>query len=60
MVTAGDHAHNDMAGSSKDSWKSRLQSLGYNISVVTHGIGELKEIQDIYSRHLESVAGSSI
>ncbi|MCI9078779.1 MAG: sirohydrochlorin cobaltochelatase [Lachnospiraceae bacterium] len=60
MVTAGDHAHNDMAGSSKDSWKNMLESIGYNITVVTHGIGELKEIQDIYSGHLESIVGSSI
>ena len=60
MVTAGDHAHNDMAGSSKNSWKSRLESLGYNISIVTHGIGEIKEIRDIYSAHLAQVINSSI
>ncbi len=60
MVTAGDHAHNDMAGSSKDSWKSRMESLGYNITIVTHGMGELKEIQDVYSAHLESIVNNSI
>ena len=60
MVTASDHAHNDMAGSSKNSWKSRLESLGYNISIVTHGIGEIKEIRDIYSAHLAQVINSSI
>lgn len=60
MVTAGDHAHNDMAGSSKDSWKNRLESLGYNIAIVTRGIGEIKEIRDIYSAHLRQIINSSI
>lgn len=60
MVTAGDHAHNDMAGSSKGSWKSMLESLGYNITVITHGLGEIKEIQDVYLAHLESIVNSSI
>ncbi len=60
MVTAGDHAHNDMAGSSKDSWKSRLESLGYNTNIITRGIGEIKEIRDIYSAHLEHTINSSI
>lgn len=60
MVTAGDHVHNDMAGSSKGSWKSKLESIGYNITAITHGIGEIKEIQDIYLTHLESVVNASI
>lgn len=60
MVTAGEHAHNDMAGSSKDSWKSCLERLGYNINAITHGIGEIKEIRDIYSAHLEHTINSMV
>ena len=59
MVTAGDHAHNDMAGTEKDSWKNQLISLGYNINVITQGIGELPEIQNLYLSHLRSTINNS-
>lgn len=59
MVTAGDHAHNDMAGTEKDSWKNQLIILGYNINVITQGIGELPEIQNLYLSHLRSTINNS-
>lgn len=55
MVTAGDHAHNDMAGNKEDSWKNRLINLGYNVTVITQGLGEIKEIQNLYLSHLENI-----
>ncbi len=60
MVTAGDHAHNDMAGSKEDSWKNQLKALGYNIKIITHGLGELKEIQELYLSHLNNVINNTL
>lgn len=59
MVTAGGHAHNDMAGNEKDSWKNRLISLGYNVKVITHGIGEIQEIQNLYISHLNNAINNN-
>ena len=41
MLVAGDHAMNDMAGEDEDSWKSRLESLGYEVSCTMQGMGML-------------------
>lgn len=60
MVTAGEHVHNDMAGNKKDSWKNQLKAFGYNIKVITHGIGELKEIQELYLSHLNNVINNNL
>lgn len=59
MVTAGEHAHNDMAGTEKDSWKNQLINLGYNINIITKGIGELPEIQNLYLSHLKDTINNS-
>ena len=59
MVTAGDHAHNDMAGNEKSSWKNRLINLGYNIKIITQGIGEIKEIQNLYVSHLKNAINNN-
>ncbi|EKD39025.1 MAG: sirohydrochlorin cobaltochelatase [uncultured bacterium] len=39
MITAGDHAVNDMAGAEKDSWKSQLTSAGFEVHPVLEGMG---------------------
>lgn len=57
MVTAGDHAHNDMAGNKENSWKNRLYNLGYNVIVITQGLGGIPEIQSLYLSHLENIIG---
>lgn len=51
MLVAGDHARNDMAGEEEDSWASRLKSKGYDISVRLAGLGELRDIQQIFIEH---------
>ena len=51
MVVAGDHAMNDMAGEEEDSWKSRLEAEGYEVSCVLKGLGEYKGIQKLYAEH---------
>lgn len=54
MFVAGDHANNDMAGDSPESWKSRLEAAGYEVTAVVKGLGEYKAIRDIYSNHLRA------
>ena len=48
MMVAGDHANNDMAGSDPDSHKSQLEAAGYKVDAYIHGIGENKQIRDLY------------
>lgn len=52
MLVAGDHAQNDMAGSKEDSWKSRFLKEGYKVETIIKGLGEMKEIRDIYIEHI--------
>jgi sirohydrochlorin cobaltochelatase len=52
MVVAGDHANNDMAGDDDDSWKSVLESRGYQVECVIKGLGQLESIQKIYVDHV--------
>lgn len=55
MVVAGDHARNDMAGDSPDSWKSILSSKGFSCEPVFKGMGEIPEIVNIWLDHLKAV-----
>lgn len=48
MMVAGDHANNDMAGSEEDSHKSILEKAGYKVDAYIHGLGENKNIRDLY------------
>ena len=57
LVVAGEHAINDMAGVSADSWKSRLEALGISTECVIRGLGEYREVQDMYVRHAREAAG---
>lgn len=48
MLTAGDHAYNDMAGDEADSWKVLFQTRGYETDVILKGMGEFTSIQNIF------------
>lgn len=52
MVVAGDHANNDMAGDSEDSWASVFSSEGFEVECVLSGLGEFPEIREIYAEHV--------
>ena len=54
MTVAGDHARNDMAGPSADSWKSMLEKEGVNCLVVLKGTAEFQEFVDIWVDHLRA------
>ena len=53
MLVAGDHALNDMAGQTPESWKSRLEAEGVTARATLRGLGLLPEVQDLYRAHLE-------
>ncbi len=52
MIVAGDHAQNDLAGEEDDSWKSQLESEGFETQVMLRGLGEYAEIADLFAAHL--------
>lgn len=54
MIVAGDHAKNDMAGDDEDSWKSILENKGYEVNYILKGLGEIKEVQDMFIEHVKS------
>lgn len=60
MVVAGDHANNDMASDEDDSWKSMCKQSGYfdNIRTQIIGLGRIKEIQEIYIKHVQEAMDS--
>lgn len=49
MMVAGDHANNDMAGDEPDSHKSILQAEGFNVKTYIHGLGENKDIRQLFT-----------
>ena len=51
LIVAGDHAPNDLAGEGEDSWKSRLESEGYQVQTHLYGLGELDAVGDIFVDH---------
>jgi sirohydrochlorin cobaltochelatase len=55
MLVAGDHAINDMASESPDSWRTKLISEDIEVEVNLKGLGEIKNIQDIYMDHLKAI-----
>ena len=55
MLVAGDHATKDMASDDADSWKSILEKNEIDVDVEVKGLGETKEIQDIFINHLEKI-----
>lgn len=52
LIVAGEHARNDLAGDEENSWKSRLQKEGYEVSVLMQGLGEFPEIAQVFEQHL--------
>ena len=58
MIVAGDHANNDMAGDDEDSWKSQFEAAGYEVTCILSGLGELEEIQQLFTAHAEAAIAS--
>ncbi len=54
MSVAGDHAHNDIAGSGPDSWKSAFEKAGIESVPVLKGTAEFDAFVDIWVNHLKT------
>jgi sirohydrochlorin cobaltochelatase len=52
MAVAGDHARNDLAGDTPDSWKSVLEAAGIPCVPVLKGMAEYPAIAEIWMDHL--------
>ena len=48
MFVAGDHARNDI----DDDWRSELEGMGYRVSTVIEGLGQIPEIRELYLDHI--------
>lgn len=55
MLVAGDHAVNDMASDEEDSLKTLLKNEGISATPIIKGLGEYKEILELYISHLEEI-----
>lgn len=51
MLTAGRHARTQICGDGAESWRSRLQDLGYDVTVQLAGLGSFAGIRDQYVAH---------
>lgn len=56
MMTAGEHAHNDILGESGDSWKSRLTRQGLHVIGVMEGLGSNDRFADLYAKRIVETA----
>lgn len=55
MLVAGDHAHNDLAGETDDSWKSILERRGFSVQVRMRGLGAEEAVQQRFCEKLAKV-----
>ncbi|SNS06825.1 sirohydrochlorin cobaltochelatase [Humidesulfovibrio mexicanus] len=53
MSVAGDHAHNDMAGSEEDSWVSILKAKGFAPKAELTGLGSRPAVARLWIEHLK-------
>ena len=51
MLTAGAHAKKDLAGDGEESWKSRLEALGFDVQCELVGLGELPAVRAMFLDH---------
>ncbi len=58
MITAGDHAVNDMAGPEEDSWASVLKAEGYEVASILQGLGNNDEFAAVLINHIKDAAKS--
>ena len=56
MLSAGDHALNDMSGEDDDCWQKQLEKLGYSVQPVLQGLGSRREFAALYSRRIRQTA----
>lgn len=52
LIVAGRHASKDMSGDGAESWKSRFEAAGYQVTCVFKGLGECEGVRNIFLRHV--------
>lgn len=55
MLVAGNHILKDVLGEDEMSWKSGLTALGYDLQVITRGLGSYQSTHEIYIKHIKKV-----
>jgi sirohydrochlorin cobaltochelatase len=56
LITAGDHATNDMAGPYEDSWKSVMTSEGFEVRPILKGLGSNDDFAALFVKHISDAA----
>jgi len=56
MITAGDHARNDMAGPDPHSWQSILSTAGFEVEPVFEGLGSKDAFVALFIEHIADAA----
>ena len=56
LITAGDHAVNDMAGDGKGSWKSILTAAGFTVQPVLAGLGSNDAFAALFVENIADAA----
>ncbi len=56
MITAGDHAHNDINNDGPESWKSRIGSIGIHVDVSMEGLGSNDTFADVFVKRIQETA----
>ncbi len=59
MITAGDHAINDMAGAEGNSWKSILTAEGFTVQPVIEGLGSNPAFAALFVENIADAARES-
>lgn len=60
FFTVGHHSLFDLSGSNPESWKSRLEAVGYTCKVEYISLGDLPEIRDLLMQHLDRARNALI
>lgn len=55
LLVAGEHACEDMAGPSPESWRGQLEARGLEVRCLLEGLGALEAVQELYCRRLEEL-----
>jgi len=56
MITAGDHAHNDIAADEPDSWKGAFEAAGCRVETRMDGLGSDDRFASIFARRILETA----
>ncbi|MBQ9288004.1 MAG: sirohydrochlorin cobaltochelatase [Bacteroidaceae bacterium] len=52
LLASGVHAHEDIDG----EWRPAIETLGYNVEVHFHGLGENEKVQQLVLKHLNELS----